>query len=116
MRNGFLVGGTRDRLTARLFPAVEGRLQQTGGLSVLRQDLRRCIALLLENLEELSMEILAPAFQQALIGGVAHQRVLEQVGGLGCRTAAEDELRLDKSAYGRCQLRLGSEDNAAIVR
>ena len=41
-----------------------------------------------------SMDLLAPAFQQALVGGVAHQRVLERVGRLRRRAAAEHQLGL----------------------
>jgi hypothetical protein len=104
MRDGFLVGRARDGLFAGLFPAVDGGLRQAGGFGVLGQDFGWRIVALLEDLEQPSMKCLASGLQQALIGRVADQRVLEQVVGLRSCAAAEDQLGLDKSSYGRGKL------------
>ena len=47
------------------------------------------------------MQQLAPASQQRSIGGVLHQRVLEDVDRLGRRAAAEDQLGRDQLVEGR---------------
>ena len=42
------------------------------------------------------MELLAPAPEQALVGGIPHQRVLEGIVRVLQLAAAEDQLRLDQ--------------------
>ena len=53
------------------------------------------------------MQLLAAALEQALIGRVADQRVLEHVAGVGWRAAAEDQLGLDQALHGFGKLGLG---------
>ena len=50
---------------------------------------------------------LPPRLEQALVGGVAHQRVLEAVGRLGRLPPREDQLRRGKPVQGGPQLGLG---------
>ena len=60
----------------------------------------------------------APGFEQALVGGIADQGVLEQIGRVGRRAAAEDQLGLDQAVHriGQLCLRQGGErgDRAVI--
>ena len=51
---------------------------------------------LLEHLADAGVQLLALGAQQAAIGGILEQRVLELVGDLGHRAAAEQKLRLDQ--------------------
>ncbi len=55
----------------------------------------------------------APALQQALVGRIAHQRVLEQIGGVWRRAAAEDQLGLDQPAIASASSASGSRRQAA---
>ena len=62
---------------------------------MVRQNLRLVVDTLrepvLENLGDASVQFLASGAQQCAIGRVLHQRMLEEVGGLGRQAAAEQQ-------------------------
>ena len=52
--------------------------------------------LLLQHLRDLGMQLLALRFEQRVVGGVLHQRMLEGIGRCRWRTLAEDQSRIDQ--------------------
>jgi hypothetical protein len=50
------------------------------------------------------VQLLPSAAQQGAVGGVLHQRVLEEIRGLRCRAAAEQQARLGKPVEAQSQL------------
>ena len=78
--------------------------------AVVRQQLRagsrQLGELLLQHLGDAGVEVLAAGFEQGAVGGVLDQRVLEAVGRLGRRAAAEDQLGRDQLVERGSQLRL----------
>ena len=50
-----------------------------------------------ERFGDPGMELLARAAQQSAVGGVLHQRVLEQVLGRGRRSALKDQAGIDEA-------------------
>ena len=61
--------------------------------------------LLFEHARNLAVQLLPPALEQALIGRIPHQRVLEGVDGVRRLAAAEHELRLLELARARAATR-----------
>ena len=59
----------------------------------------------------------APGFEQALVGGIADQGVLEQIGRVGRRAAAEDQLGGDQALHrvGQLGLRQGGKGGDGAV-
>ena len=86
MRGGFDIGRARDRPLAGAMPVCDCLLAEAGLREVMGEQLR----LRLGNVGkagfqlrgDVRMKLLPAAAQQAGIGRIAHQRVLEQVGGL----------------------------------
>src|SRR3712207_5366114 len=58
----------------------------------------------LELLGDASVQLLATALEQAVVGRLLHERVLEGVGCLGRHTTWEDQLRFDQLAKGGNEL------------
>jgi hypothetical protein len=83
-------GGT----LARLPPIADGRFDLASFRKVMRQQFRlRCGRLweaLLQDVSDATVKLLAPALEQGRIGYILDQGVLEAVGRLGRRAAAED--------------------------
>ena len=44
---------------------------------------------LLQHLRDLDMQLLAIGFEQRVVGGILHQRMLEGVGGFGVRASSK---------------------------
>ena len=61
--------------------------------------------ILFEHRGNASVQLLAPGPQQGAVGGVLHQRVLEQVGGVGWDASTEQEARLGQLGESGSQLR-----------
>ena len=74
---------------------------------MLRLDLRGRVALVFQHVEQTGMQRDAFGFEQALVGGVADQGMLEQVGRVGRRAAAEDQFGLHQPVQRVGQLGLG---------
>ena len=53
--------------------------------------------MLLEHGHDAGMQFLPPAAQQGAVGGILHQRVLEEIGGLRRDSAAEQQPGLGKA-------------------
>ncbi len=71
-----------------------------------------------EGVEDPSVDRLPLGFEQALVGGVADQRVLEAVVRLGRAAAAEDELGLEQLVESGRQLfrrLVGDRGEQAVV-
>jgi hypothetical protein len=62
--------------------------------------------LLFEYVRDAGVQVLAPGLKQGAVGGILDQGVLEAVGGVRWRAAAEDELGRDQLVEGGLQLRL----------
>ena len=96
-------------MSAGLQPLIHGALGVAGGGQMMRQEFR----LALDEIGEISfqhrrgagVQFLAPAAQQGAVGGVLHQRVLEQIGGVRRRPAAEQQPGLGQPVEPRTQLR-----------
>jgi hypothetical protein len=73
----------------------------------LRLGLRRLRELLLQNPGDATVQLLPLHFEQTLVSGVPHQRVLEGVAGLTGRAARKDQLGGGKPVQGSLQLTLG---------
>ena len=116
-RDRFLVGGPRQRPGAGLLPVVERPFGETRRLGVLRLDLGSRVAAVLQHVEQTSMQGDAPGFEQALVGGIADQGVLEQIGRVGRRAAAEDQLGGDQALHrvGQLGLRQGGKGGDGAV-
>ena len=54
------------------------------------------------------MQLLASALEQAAVGGILDQGVLEAVGGVGRRAAAEDQLGSDELVEGGVEIGFGA--------
>lgn len=106
-RDGLLVGGTRQGLDSGLFPVVEGPLGQTCRLRVLRLDRGWRLAGVLQHVEQAGMQSEALRLEQALVGGIADQGVLEEICGLGRCAPPEHQLRLHEASHRLRQLGLG---------
>ena len=105
--DGLHVRRPRQGLGAGLLPVAKRPLGEACRLGMLRLDLRACITAGLKHIYQTGMEGEAPGFQQALIGRVADQGVLEEIGGVRRRAAAEDQLGLDQAAHGKAEFGLG---------
>ena len=68
---------------------------------------------LFQHLGDPGMQLLAPRLEERLVGRVLDQGVLEAVGRLGRRAAAEDQLGADQLFEGIVQLGSDSGDTAA---
>ena len=71
---------------------VAGRRQMVGEVFGLALDKIR--ELMLQHRRDAGVQLLASGAQQGAVGGVLHQRVLEQLGGIRCHAAAEQQTRL----------------------
>ena len=63
-----------------------------------------------DDLGDPGVELLAAALEEALIGGVLDESVLEDVGGIGRNATAKDDLALDEPIERRRELGLGHGD------
>ena len=81
-------------------PVADRRFRQARGGEVMGQGLRLALASvrkpLFERFGDARMQLLSPAFEERLVGGVLDQRVLETVGRLGRRAVAEHQLGGDE--------------------
>ena len=111
IRDGLLVGGPRQSLGAGLLPVVERPLGEPSRLGMLRLHLRSRVATVLQHVEQTGMQRDALGLEQALIGGVADQCVLEEIGRVRRRAAAKDQFGLDQLThrFGELALRESSE-------
>ena len=84
MLRGLEVGGARERPARCPLQVDDGALGLAGLREVVRQQLGLALGrlgeALLQGRRDPAVQLLAPAPEQALVGGVAHQRVLEAVG------------------------------------
>ena len=101
-------GGARERLLPGPLPVVDGALHEPRLHVVLgeqlglgRHGLREP---LLQQPGDPAMQLLSLHLEQALVGGVPHQRVLERVAGLRRRAAAEHQLGRGEPVQGDVQL------------
>ena len=62
----------------------------------MRQQFRCSVPVGLQGIYQLGVDGLAPALEQALVGGVADERVLEDVGAFRDVMTAEDQFRLEQ--------------------
>jgi hypothetical protein len=102
MRDRLHVRRPRGRISARLQPEAD-RLILLPRLGVMvGQDLRLSLdrfgKLLLQGARDRPVQLGALRPQQAAIGGVSHQRVLESVDGPRRLAPAEEQLRVDELA------------------
>jgi hypothetical protein len=91
-------------------------LDQPGLPGMVSKDLRQGVACR-ERLENALMHGLALRLEQAFIGRIAHQSVLEEIAGLGRRAAAKDQLGCGEPLQRLCDLRrrLGGDGGQQAV-
>ncbi len=89
MGDRFLEGRAAERLVARPAPPFDGEIVEAG-LGEMMGDRFGLGVRVAQRLGRAAVKRLAAAFQQALVGGVLDQRVLEPVGG-GRRGAVDEQ-------------------------
>jgi hypothetical protein len=81
-------------------PVLERLLEEACLHAVVGEDFRPCgddvRELLLQHVRHAGVQLLAPALEQAGVGGLLHQRVLEHIDRLRRQAAAEDQPRADE--------------------
>src|SRR5262252_9473607 len=98
MFHGFGVRRAAECEIASPEPVIDGRVNKAGCREVVRHDFRLArhdvSKLLLECARNLTVQLLAAALEQALIGRISYQRVLEAVDGVRRFATAEHEFRM----------------------
>ena len=104
MRGGFDIGRARDRPLAGAMPVCDCLLAEAGLREVMGEQLRLRLGTVgkagFQLRGDVRMKLLPAAAQQAGIGDIAHQRVLEQVGGLRRRAALKHKTGVGQAAEG----------------
>ena len=100
MSNRLLVGKALGRLLPGPIPIADGLLRQLGVRHMAGEHFRTVGGdvweLTFQRLCDARVQLLAPALEQAVVGGLLDQGVLERVGRLGCCPAAKDQLGRDQ--------------------
>jgi len=111
VRNGLGHGGARERLLAGLLPVIDRTLGEAGLDAVLGEQLgfrvRRLGEAVLQRPDNAGVQLLPMRPQKALMGRVAHQRVLERVARLRRHTAPKHQLGRSEPVERAPQLGLG---------
>src|SRR5262245_52684943 len=109
MLDGLGVCRTTEREISSLEPIIHGGIHKTGFREVLRHDFRLARhdvgKPLLEYACNLAVQLLSTALEQALIGRIPYQRVLETVNRFGRLATAKHELSVLE--LGECVLQIG---------
>ena len=103
MGDRLLEGGAAQRLIARLAPPFDRQIVETGLGEMMGDRLgfgRRAFA---QDFGSLRVQRLAAALEQAVVGGVLDQRVLEAVGRLRSIALDEQNVGLGKPLQRRSQ-------------
>jgi len=89
------MGQARRGMLTRFQPLVDVSLSGAGCGQMVGQQLGLALGqvdeILLQHRRDPGMQFLPPRAQQRAIGGILHEGVLEQVGGVGRHTAAEQQ-------------------------
>ena len=93
MRLGLGEGRPADRRLAGFVPPADRPPGFSARLRVLGKDLGRRRATGLENVEQAAYAVASTALEQALVRGVAHQGMLEEVGRVRRRSRGERPVR-----------------------
>src|SRR5580693_1222071 len=99
MRDRLLEGGAAQRLVARLAPPFDREFVEAGLSEMMGDDLRlgrRRLWLPDQDFRRTAVQRLAAALEQALVGRVLDQRVLEAVVRLRAATLGDEEVRVDE--------------------
>ena len=96
MRNRLVKGRASDGNFACRFPQVDGTVSKPSCLSVYGQYFWGDVGVCIHHCQDSCVDGASLLLQLAFIGGVAHQRVLEQVGRFRRQTAAVDQFRVDE--------------------
>ena len=95
MTDRLAVRRTLGGVLPRLQPLIDGPFGVSGSRQVMGEQFRLALDQIGEMLFQRScgarVQFLQTPAQQGRVGSVLHQRVLEQVGGVGSRTATEQE-------------------------
>ena len=95
MADRFEVRQARCGMLAGLQPLIDRALGIAGGGQMMGQEFGLALdeigEMLLQHCRDSGVQFLPPGAQQGAVGGVLHQRVLEEVGGLRRDTAAEQQ-------------------------
>src|SRR6266550_4483872 len=95
------MSGPLDAPCAGAVPKLDRWLDQARLRKVVRQELRLRVdgfrEAILQGLANAGMQCLSSRAQQGAVGGVLYQRVLEEIGGLRCDTATEQQPGFDES-------------------
>src|SRR5262249_49098887 len=108
MRNGFRVGGPFHRPLARFSPPFDRSFREACMRQMMPDDLWLGVCnrweLVAQGLGDACVQHLETTLEQALIGSVPHQRVLEAVDGFRRLAAAEHDFRMLE--LGECTLQI----------
>ncbi len=101
--DGLLIRRAGQCLGARLSPVLDGLPSLARPARMMSQYLRRSVGIVFQATQDIRMQSPAPGVQQALVGRVAHQHVLENMGR--SRAASKYQLGSDQSFERGCELR-----------
>ena len=97
MADRFEMGQARRGMAAGFQPLIDRALGIAGGGQMMGQQFGLALdeigEMLFQRRSDPGMQFLPPPAQQSAVGGVLHQRVLEQVGGVRSGAAAEQQAR-----------------------
>jgi hypothetical protein len=89
MGDRFLEGRPAERRVARLAPPFDGQVVEPGLPEMMGDDFglsRRALLIVAQEFGGPSVQRLPTAFEQAVVGGILDQRMLEAISGLRRRT------------------------------
>src|SRR5262245_66192698 len=117
MLHGFGVRRAAECEIASLEPVSDGGIDKAGFGEVASHDFRLArhdiVKSLLKCARNLAVQLLPAAFEQALIGRIPHQRVLEAVNGFRRLATAEHEPGLLELSESMLQCALVASDQRA---
>src|SRR5580704_17553868 len=96
MGDRLLEGRAAQRLVARLAPPFDREVVEAGLREMMGDDFRPgrgALGLIAQDLGGAAVERLAAALEQAVVGGVLDQRMLEAIGRLMARALGDEEVR-----------------------
>jgi hypothetical protein len=112
MADGFEMRHTLGGMSAGLQPLIGCTLGLASRGQMMRQEFRLALdeisKMLFQRRRDPGVQFLASSAQQCAIGGVLHQRVLEQVGGVRSGTATKQQSRIAELSQRGLQLTLST--------
>ena len=104
-------GGTAQSLIARLAPPLDREVVEPGLGEMMGDDFRPgcgALGVIAQNFRRAAVQHLAAALEQAVVGGVLDQRVLETIVRLRAPVLGDEEVRIEAAGLSSADWRAGS--------